>query len=152
MKITQDELKELLHYDPESGLFTRHKSGKIAGSIFNNKYITLNINYKTYYAHRLAWLYMTGKWPPKWIDHIDCDGLNNKWSNLRLAEVAENLQNIKIKPTTGVRKNRKNYTCTIKVSNVSIYIGSFKTMEEAHEAYLEAKEFLHPFYAKNKKI
>lgn len=106
MEMTQDILKELIGYDPESGIFTWRErsikwfktnracntwnsrySGTIAGGIRGTGkwYVRVEIRIlgKNYKAHRLAWLYMTGSEAPKAIDHADRDSTNNSWKNLR---------------------------------------------------------------------
>jgi hypothetical protein len=94
--ITQIELKELLSYDPETGIFKwlpRPRSSRIkyeAGHKMTNGYITIRIKNKQYLAHRLAFLYMTGKFPDKCVDHIDRVRDNNRWDNLREVTPQEN--------------------------------------------------------------
>jgi len=88
--ITQKELKELLHYNPDTGIFTRLiktassvQIGDVAGCKHKaNGYIIINVLGIPYRAHRLAWLYMTGRWPKHQVDHDDHIRHNNKWSNL----------------------------------------------------------------------
>jgi hypothetical protein len=108
--LTQDLLKKHFHYDPLTGNFTRLiaagngcKVGEIAGG-FNGGYIKIRLLGKKYQAHRLAFMYMTGD-IPECVDHIDGDGTNNRWSNLRKASVRENQQNarLRIDNTTGVK-------------------------------------------------
>lgn len=89
----QELLKSFLLYDPLTGIFTRKidygncKAGDICGSKLVTKdgktYLTVGINYKKYYLHRLAFLYMNGSFPIFEVDHDDGDGTNNRWSNLR---------------------------------------------------------------------
>ena len=74
--ITQERLKELVRYDPETGLFTSIKKrrgcklGSILGtSIGKAEYLVMHLDYQLYYAHRLAWFYMTGEWPDPEVDH-----------------------------------------------------------------------------------
>lgn len=81
-----ERLKELLSYNPETGLFTRlcwtggnARKGTIAGTRDAHGYIRLLIDGRKYYAHRLAWFYMTGEWPENDTEHKDLDGFNNKW-------------------------------------------------------------------------
>ena len=87
----QEELKQILDYDPDTGLFrwkikprSQTDLGDIAGTLCQG-YIRITINKKNYYAHRLAWLYMTGQWPVNTVDHINRIRNDNRISNLREA-------------------------------------------------------------------
>jgi hypothetical protein len=102
--ITQLELKELLDYNQDTGIFVWKinrnggaKARDIAGSIHHEGYIRIQINKKIYAGHRLAWLYVYGSFPKLKIDHIDGNPSNNKICNLRLASDVENARNRKIK-------------------------------------------------------
>ncbi len=89
MELTQDELRRLLNYDPDTGLFKwkietckKVKIGNIAGCETMNS-VVITINGKGYYAHILAYLYMKGYYPKNNIKHIDKDKFNNEWNNIR---------------------------------------------------------------------
>jgi hypothetical protein len=96
---------ELLSYEPETGLLRRRVfcggelAGSVAGSIMKRangrSYISISIDGARYLAHILAWVLMTGEWPPLEIDHRDRDGLNNRPDNLRLATSTQNSANSK---------------------------------------------------------
>jgi len=116
--ITQARLKELLNYDPETGIFTwrvnrRATQGSKAGARHPTQgYIAIKIDSVLYRAHRLAWLYVYGVWPPNDIDHINRVRDDNRLSNLRLATRAQNCQNRRIRSdnvtgTTGVCRYKK---------------------------------------------
>src|SRR4051812_21172063 len=95
---TSSDLKKVMHYDPLTGIFTvfprRGTKGRVTrGSLNPNGAYVFTVGKKLYYAHRLAWLYMTGAWPSSGIDHRDCDPQNNRWHNLRLADQSENNMN-----------------------------------------------------------
>lgn len=158
--LSQDVLKEHLHYSSETGIFIRKitnsnraKVGDIAGCKDSDGYISIGINGKQYKAHRLAWLYMTGELPKDMIDHKDGVRDNNRFDNLRQATNGQNLQN-QIKPhnnnTTGFlgvsfNKINRNYAAHISIDGKLTYIGSFATPEEASEAYLTKKRETHEF-------
>lgn len=120
--------------------------GTIAGSAATNGRWRIKIDYVEYAGHRLAWLYVTGEWPPIDIDHEDRDPLNNRWDNLRLATPSQNGANKMALPnSTGFKgvghsqNNKRNpYTAMITVHQKKIYLGCFQTPEAAHAAYYKA--------------
>jgi hypothetical protein len=157
--LTQERLKELLHYDPETGVFTRLvatsnsvKVGDIAGTFDSNGYRQIRIDGKKYAAHRLAVLYMTGKFPANETDHINGDRANNKWSNLRECTKAENQQNRASKkgslskyPGIHWHKRAQKWQAQIKINRKNKHIGLFETEDEAYAAYCKAKAEIHTF-------
>jgi hypothetical protein len=90
-------LREVLHYDPATGkwrwLKSRGGNRGEAGTLRKDGRHQIRLEGKCYLASRLAWLYMTGKWPTQQIDHIDRKPGNDKWTNLRSASPSENLKN-----------------------------------------------------------
>jgi hypothetical protein len=102
------------------------------------------VEYRRYYAHRLAWLYVHGEWPNV-IDHINGDAGDNRIANLRSCSQQRNMQNIRASRNkhglTGVVFHRKSglFHATIKVNKRATSLGYYKTAEEAHDAYLRAK-------------
>ena len=110
--LTQKQLKEILHYDPETGIFTwlvspayNIKAGRIAGGKNNtNSYVYIKIKRQLFSVHRLAHLYMTGTWPKDQVDHVDHIRDNNKWRNLREVTRTENHKNhtLNINNSSGV--------------------------------------------------
>ena len=157
--ITLDQLRALLHYSPETGLFTwqvktcrKVVPGAIAGYTKPEGYMTIRINKRGYRASRLAWLYVTGFWPTGDIDHIDGNPRNNAFNNLRDVTTAENIQNQRRAHTRnktggllGVSKlkSSKRWRARICTNGISVLLGWFDTPEEAHLAYLEAKRKHH---------
>jgi hypothetical protein len=140
--ISQSDLRLMLDYNPENGVFTwlvnkgRAKAGDVAGSIGGEGYIIIA---KTL-AHRLAWIWMTGA-VPRIVDHEDRIRTNNRWSNLRPASKAQNAVNSKlnIRNVSGLRgvswhKGGRKWQahCGPK------YLGLFASAGDAHAAYLEA--------------
>lgn len=106
--LNQKQLKDILRYCPETGVFTwkiaiakKINAGDIAGYMRKNhngtSYLVISINYKKYSAHRLAVLYMTGKFPIEQTDHRDGNGLNNRWLNLKCASQDENMKNLPLR-------------------------------------------------------
>ena len=73
--ITQSELKNILHYNQDTGVFTWIKNSIVAGTVEKKGYIAIKINRKSYKAHRLAWLYIYGNFPKEQIDHLN--GIKN---------------------------------------------------------------------------
>ena len=158
-EITLDELRALLHYDPETGIFTwkvktcrKVVPGAIAGYVRPDGYTIIRINKNGYRASRLAWLYITEKWPSNDIDHIDGNTQNNAFTNLRDVSTAHNIQNQKrahLRNKTGnflgvsKLKGGKRWRARICTNGIQILIGWFDTPEEAHQAYLAAKRKHH---------
>ena len=102
--IRHKRLLYLLHYEPSTGIFlwriTRGGNaliGDIAGTPLSNGYISIYIDGKRYLAHRLAWFYMTGKWPNNEIDHENTINDDNRWVNLREATSTQNKVNSKLR-------------------------------------------------------
>lgn len=89
--LTSEVLREKLLYDPITGTFThlrnhaKVKAGQQAGSLDDRGYRQIVISGKFYYAHRLAWFYMTGEWPVSEVDHKNLEKDDNVWTNLRAA-------------------------------------------------------------------
>jgi hypothetical protein len=149
--MTQIELKKLIIYNPESGIIKwvkpkNPKSNKPLdvpnGYIEKNGYIRIRIKGKAYMAHRLAWLYMKGKFPEHQIDHINGVRDDNRFINLREATMQQNNFNRFAKGYVFDKKNKK-YQARIMLSGKLIHLGLFQTTEEAHTAYLEAKVKYH---------
>ena len=144
--VTQDRLKELLHYCPETGVFTwlvgngkSVKSGDIAGGPDANGYFRVKIRRVTYKLHKLAFLYMANVLPPRtlFVDHIDGDKLNNAWVNLRLVTPTESNRNRRFASgeLTGIERNAYGrYRVRIRSKNSYVNIGTFKDLDTAKEA------------------
>jgi len=157
--IDSTKLRELLDYNPDTGIFIwkvnpckNKKAGIEAGSIATG-YRTIKVLKKRYQAHRLAWLYVYGEMPLKLIDHINGNPLDNRIVNLREATNYENSQNI-YKPQTNntsgflgitYMPKKKKWRAKITVEGKRLSLGYYKTPEDAHKAYIEAKRKYHPF-------
>ena len=143
--LTQKELKELLHYDPDTGVFTwiarpsmAVHSGDTAGSVDRFGYAHIGIRGRIYLAHRLAWLYVYGVWPKDQIDHINHGRGDNRIINLREANSTDNNQNRSIPNinTSGIcgvqwHKLRKRWYTAITANGERIYLGCYSDFFEA---------------------
>lgn len=168
--ITAELVRQILNYDPETGVFTwrtrpssmfatpvraamwnTRYAGKVAGSPMTVGYQQISVFKQVCLAHRLAWLHVHGEWPSEQVDHINGDRSDNRLANLRAASSAENHQNRisnrGISKYIGVSWNaqRRKWQAHIAVDGKSRYLGLFDSEEEAYAAYLEAKRELHPF-------
>ena len=158
---TRARLFQRLLYDPETGLFTwkvnvkggRAQIGKVAGGINAYGYIQIRFEGRHHRAHRLAWLYMTGRWPRNLLDHIDGDRQNNRFCNLREANNSQNNWN-SVRPrhnTSGFKgvswsKTVGKWSSSIKVGGTQRHLGYFDTPENAHAAYAAAASEMHGEY------
>lgn len=88
-----EAIKAKLAYFPLTGHFEWKESGEEAGSEESTGYVRITVCGKRYYAHRLAWLYMTGSPPPRQVDHKNKVRTDNRWSNLRNASKSQNAMN-----------------------------------------------------------
>ena len=154
--ITAEQLREILDYSAETGIFIWRirpsksvKAGNIAGNINKVGYSTLGIQGKIYKAHRLAWLYIRGTWPVGLIDHINGIKADNRFENLRDVGAEGNSQNIR-KPNRrnksgfmGVIWYQNKWRASMSVNGKSKWLGDYRTPEEAHQAYLNAKRIFH---------
>lgn len=163
--VTVDRLREVLDYDPATGVFVwkltlgsrgggRAPAGTIAGTQNNGYgYRVITIDGSRYLASRLAWLWMTNKWPTIFIDHINCDRSDNRWVNLREANRHQNQANSRNRRnnTSGFKgvsfdKNLQRFRAYIWINSKKLHLGTFETAQEAHDAYLdEAKRHHGPF-------
>lgn len=150
---TQDELKALYHYDPETGLFThlqnrgKGRAGQIAGNINSNGYREMRVCNTLCQAHRLAFLYMTGTFPekPLTVDHINGVRDDNRWCNLRAATWHEQNWNSGVRAMcqSGLKgawlcKTTGRWQSMLQDGNRRIWLGRFDTAEDAHKAWIKA--------------
>ena len=136
-------------YDSETGVFIGKR-----GNILSSRNITFEG--KQVLAHRLAYFLVTGNWPTHYIDHIDQDKTNNKWSNLRHATPSDNNCN------TGLRKDNKSgvkgvcwkasrsrWLVQVSKDRKIHHVGYYKCLQEATQAAVVARRRLHGAYACN---
>lgn len=158
--LTAARLRELLHYDPDTGVFAWIATssnvavaGSVAGGIDTSTgYVKVSVDKRTYYAHRLAWFYMYGTWPAGEIDHINGIRSDNRMANLRDVPRRINRQNQR-SPLRGNKsgylgvhwsKAANKWCASIMIDKKSRHLGLFESAEVAHAAYVKAKRELHP--------
>lgn len=151
--LTLEYLKSRLCYDPDSGLFTRlsgrvDRIGKPIYGSASGRYVIIDLHGRGYYAHVLAWFYMTGRWPECGIDHKNGLGKHNKWNNLRECTQSQNLANAYFGPKKksglprgvfdrGPSRGRR-YAAAIKVNGTIFHLGSYVHPDEAAAVYIAA--------------
>lgn len=163
--LTAEQVRSLVHYDPEAGTFTWLPRAEVDGNMrtWNTKWagkrtgITLNdMGYPTigifdqrYLAHRIAWLYMTGHWPAQCIDHINMDRTDYRFANLREATNAENHYNRVIQSNNkaghlGVYLHKRSgmWHALITHDGRKISLGYFHSPELASVAYRTAERLI----------
>jgi hypothetical protein len=155
--LTAAYLRERLHYDPETGLFTWRvtdrnvKAGHVAGTPHCRGYLAIAVGGIPCLAHRLAWLYVHGKWPAHQIDHINGIKTDNRIANLRDVSQSVNMQNVR-KATSrsksgvlGVSRAQwgGRWQAQLAINGKATYLGNYATEQLAHEAYLAAKRKHH---------
>lgn len=142
--MTQEKLKSLLTYDPTTGHWSWIASGKVAGYL-NHGYRNIMVEGKNYRGARLAFLYMTGSFPTKQVDHINRNRSDDRWENLRECDNSQNNQN---KPSKNFCKiYNGTYVVYLDVKGKRIHIGTFKTEQEAFNKAKEAKQKYHGEFA-----
>jgi hypothetical protein len=160
--LTAERLRELLHYDPSTGIFTwrvrrcgRALVGATAGSLNADGYVHIRVDGGRYKAHRLAVLYMTGEWPVRDVDHENLCRSDNRWNNLRRATRSQNCANSR-RPrnnTSGFKGVSwhgagKAWVARVMVKGESRYLGLFDTPEAAHAAYSAAAMEAHGSFSR----
>ena len=147
--LTLARLKEVLTYDPETGLFIwrinrrgRAKAGTVAGADNGVGYIVIRLDGENHKAHRLAVFYMTGKWPIADTDHKNCKKSDNRWGNLRPATRSQNRANTNVRAdnTSGFKgvvwdSKSSKWRAQTMVNGKRKYLGLFDKVEDAVGAY-----------------
>lgn len=162
MQLTQNYLKSILSYDERTGKFVwikprpRVTVGEEAGYVKKNKqYRYVEIDGIPYAAHRLVWFYVYGKWPKEHLDHVNGIRDDNRLCNLRESTHGQNRANSKHNNKTGYKgvsfkpwlKNNP-FQAQITFNKKVIYLGCYKTPQEANEAYKVAAVKFHKEFAK----
>ena len=143
--LTAERLRELMHYDQDTGIFTRKvstssnaRAGDVVGAPMSAGYLTTTINYKHHLLHRLAWLYVYGAWPTTHLDHINRIRTDNRICNLREATHTQNARNMSKAsnntsghPGVHWRSDRAKWWALIESDGQKHYLGCYNTIEEA---------------------
>lgn len=156
--LTATRLREIVSYDLGSGFFTRlvpvgnAKAGVVIARPSPVGYLRMRVDGKLYTMHRLAWLYVTGDWPPYGVDHVNGVKTDNRFSNLRAADQSQNAQNLSSKTSakSGYRgsyfdKKSRRWQAKLIVKGKRISLGYYATAIEAHQAYLDGRKVHHIF-------
>ena len=134
-----NDVRCYLDYCPETGVVTwvcntvnTVKPGDRAGTIDSKGYRVIQFAGRRFKEHRIIWAIKTGEWPPDdyQIDHINGIKSDNRWENLRLATMSQNLIGRKLKNVTGlvgVKVSGNKYQASIRDNYKRIYLGSFDT-------------------------
>jgi hypothetical protein len=153
------QLKKLLDYDSDTGLFTWRispsnsiKKKQVAGTKNTNNHIQIKVFGKRYFAHRIAWLFTNGTWPSMMIDHINGIRNDNRIANLRQVTASENGHN-QTKPHSRTKsgylgvswvKSRNKWQAGLGINGKYKFLGYFDDAKSAHAEYLRAKKIHHP--------
>lgn len=162
MTITQERLKQLITYDPETGLFTWNiyrggqYPGDLAGTPDGLGYWRISIDGRLYQSHRLAFLYVEGKFPDESVDHISRNPSDNSWKNLRKCTQKQNIWNSKGSGKYGKNvyfvcgeTRKKKFNVKFEIGGKSKSFGYFFTPEEALIKANEIRNLLHGEFAFN---
>lgn len=155
--LTQELLKHHLHYNPETGIFTRRVAssnsvhvGDVAGFKTDTGYLRISLLNREFRAHRLAWMYMYGDFPANDIDHVNGVRTDNRIANLREATRGENMFNTVASPKNKCgfknvywHKQRSKWCASCKVRGKKYSLGLHDTAEAAYAAYVEFAKQMH---------
>ena len=161
-QVSHARLLQLFIYLPDEGCFQRltsHsgyiKGFKAFGTATKCGHRRIVVDGIGYFAHNLAWFYVTGRWPEPMVDHKDTEGHNNRWANLREATQTQNNANMRKRAGTssdfkGVTyvSGRGKWQASIKAAGKSKFLGRFETEQEAAAAYMAAARGLFGEFAR----
>jgi hypothetical protein len=166
-------LREFLDYSPETGILKWRErdphhfasprlwrswntqfAGKDVGWINANGYLATRIQGPSFLVQRVIWKLVTGNEPPEQIDHIDGNRINNRWKNLREIDAIQSAHNRGMHKSNkvgmkGVSKRGNTYIARIHPRGEVVYLGTFKTPEEASKAYEEASKHIFGEFYRN---
>lgn len=162
-RLSPEELRDVFKYDPDTGAVAWRVSpapqvpaGGLCGWVTKDGYIDVEYRKVRYPAQRIAFALMVGRWPKTFMDHINHNRADNRWSNLREASKAENSRNrlgtVKRSGYKGVsfHKASGTYHARIKKDRRTQFLGRFADPRTAALAYNQAAIRLHgPFACLN---
>lgn len=160
--LTQERVRELLDYVPETGRVTRKitlskgmnqhcnsNAGDAIVSLTAAGYYRICIDGYRYLLHRVIWLWMEGYWPEHSIDHISRDKTDNRWCNLRPVSHQCNMRNTGVYAhnTSGIKgvswySKPKKWCGSIKINGINMRLGQFTDIVEATAHRLAAEQCL----------
>lgn len=160
-ELTAQRLRALLTYDRDTGIFKwdvnlngAAKRGSIAGTIDTNGYVSIKIDKKFYRGHRLAWLYVYGVWPEKYLDHINHVTTDNRIENLRECDNSQNQCNQRVQKksksgTKGVtwHKATGKWQVQCKLNGKNYHGGTFASLDEAVKVCADLRKSIHKEFA-----
>ena len=141
-----ETLREYFSYDPETGVVARVRTNKYypnglgpVGSAEKHGHLVVRIGRSIYKLHRLAWKLHTGEEPPVRLDHANGNPADNRWCNLRPCSHAQNIANGKRRSVLlpGAYRIGRKFKASGKLDGKNVYLGLFKTEQEAHDAYVK---------------
>lgn len=158
--LTQEILKELVHYNPDTGIFTYLKQtnpravvGQIAGSVQRCGHLSMQYKKKQYQLHQLAFLYVLGYLPNE-VDHINRISDDNRWENLRVCNRTQNSYNSSIRSdntsgTKGISFNKatKKWRVRMYINGIPRQLGSYTDKDEAIRMNMEFRKLHHGEFA-----
>lgn len=159
--LTKARFDQLLEYDPDTGQFRRkvsikrNKAGTVAGCLDSHGYVVIKVDGALYKAHRLAFLAMTGAFPPADVDHANLVRNDNRWVNLRAATRLQNNVNIKSQRKSTSRfvgvswsRQQRAWAARARINGSRPLLGYFKAEEDAARAYHAAVKAAHGPFAR----
>ena len=154
--LTAERLRELVTYDPETGIFRWRfgrpgcRAGDKCGRVSHLGYAEIGIDGKLRRANRLAVLYMTGKWPDGIVDHINRDRADNRWSNLRVGSHQQNCWNVGPRGVVkGISwdKAKSKWLAQARIDGVKKNLGRYACIGAAIKAHRSAVRAAHGDFA-----
>jgi len=148
--LSPEQLRELLDYDPETGVFRwkqrvarRVRVGDVAGRLNSEGYRNFSIRGRHYRASRVAFALVYGRWPSGSMDHINRNRRADRLCNLRECTLSENSRNASLRGDNSSRlkgacRSNGRWQARIRIDGKPAYLGTFSTPELAHAAYVKA--------------